>query len=248
MSGSAEETRKRLCTICARGGSKGVPGKNTRVLAGRPLIAHSIQHALDSGLFDRIAVSSDDEDILAVSKAAGADLLIRRPDVLASDTADKLGAIRHAVETSEDLTGTRFDVMVDLDTTSPLRTADDILGAVTMLEREGWGNVLTAMPARRSPYFNQIERHPDGRLAPAKPLPAALHRRQDAPETFDMNASIYVWRRDRFFEGPTLFEADTGLWIMPLDRSWDIDEPMDFEIVSFLMERRGSDVPGGGQG
>ena len=238
---------RRLCTICARGGSKGVPGKNTRLLAGRPLIAHSIEQARDSGVFETIAVSSDDEAILAAAADAGADLLIERPDALASDTADKLGAIRHAVETAEARTGTEYDVLVDLDTTSPLRTADDVRGAVRLLEEEGWGNVLTAMPARRSPYFNQIERHPDGRLAPTKSLPAALHRRQDAPETFDMNASIYVWRRDRFFAGPTLFETDTGLWVMPQERSWDIDEPLDFEIVSFLLSRRAGGASGGGR-
>src|SRR5690242_8213520 len=99
-----------LCTICARGGSRGVPGKNARVIAGRPLIAHSIQQARDSGLFRYIAVSSDSAEILGAARAAGADILVQRPDNLATDVAAKPPAIRHCVEEVERTTGLAFDV------------------------------------------------------------------------------------------------------------------------------------------
>src|ERR1700704_6139778 len=115
---------KRLCTICARGGSKGVKGKNLRPLLGRPLIAHSLEQARSCGLFELIAVSSDASEILEVARAFGADLLIQRPDELASDTAAKIPAIRHAVLEAESRSAQHFDTLVDLDATSPLRIPD----------------------------------------------------------------------------------------------------------------------------
>src|SRR5579872_5457966 len=119
----------RLCTICARGGSKGVPGKNIRELLGKPLIAHSLDQARACGLFYAIAVSSDSDEILDVAKRFGADVLVRRPEEMASDTAAKLPAIRHCVEGAEKALGRTFPVFVDLDATSPLRLPADISGA-----------------------------------------------------------------------------------------------------------------------
>lgn len=228
---------KRLCTICARGGSKGVPSKNSREIADAPLISHTIRQARQCDLFDFIAVSSDSIDILEIARAEGVDLAMERPAELATDSAAKLPAIRHAVETAEAHAGTSFETLVDLDATSPLRNADDIRACVEMIETGGAGCVITAMPSRRSPYFNLIERNGNGVLGPAKPLGALLDRRQDSPQCFDMNASIYAWNRDRFMRDPSIFEADTQLHVMPLERSWDIDEEIDFEIVRFLMQR-----------
>ncbi|PWF48932.1 acylneuraminate cytidylyltransferase family protein [Massilia glaciei] len=229
---------KRICTICARGGSKGVPGKNMRLLAGKPLLAHSIEQARACGLFDVVAVSSDDAAILAAATAYGADLAITRPHELATDTAAKLPVIRHAVETAEARCGLRFDTMVDLDATSPLRSVEDIVNAVRLLEEEGAGNVITGMPARRSPYFNLVERDAAGRVGLAKTLATPVFRRQDAPACFDMNASIYAWRRAVLFEAPGLFNADTRLYEMPEERSIDIDSEVDFLLVELLINRR----------
>lgn len=229
---------KRLCTICARGGSKGVPGKNVKLINGIPLIGHSIAQALASGLFDTIAVSSDSEQILAQAKAHGAHLLIERPPELATDSAAKLPVIRHAVETAERMRGYRFDTLVDLDATSPLRVADDIVQAVALLEHEGAGNVVTAMPARRSPYFNLIEVDAQGKVGLSKRLAVPVTRRQDAPQCYDMNASIYVWRRDVLFEAPGLFDDHTRLYVMPEERSIDIDSELDLRVVEMLMAER----------
>ncbi len=231
----------RLCTICARGGSKGVPGKNLRPLAGKPLLAHSIGHALDSGLFAAVAVSSDDPAILETARAWGADLLIERPPELASDTAAKAPAIRHAVASAEARLGTTFEVLVDLDATAPLRLPADIAGAVRRLEDDpAAGNVITAAPARRSPYFNLVELDADGTARLSKPLPRTVVRRQDAPPCFDMNASIYVWRREPFMTLPYVFDDRTRLFVMPHDRSIDIDDETDFLIVDLLMQRQGA--------
>jgi CMP-N,N'-diacetyllegionaminic acid synthase len=228
----------RICTICARGGSKGIPGKNLHILMGKPLIGHSVRQALDSGLFDIVAISSDSEAILQAGAAEGAVHLIHRPAELASDQADKTPVMRHAVDSVERETGYQFQTMVDLDATSPLRDVSDIESCIKMVEIEGHGNVLTAMPARRSPYFNQIEQRINSGWGVCKPPDQTVTGRQGAPATFDMNASIYAWSRTSFMAGPKLFTPDTAVHVMPLERSWDIDEPIDLEVVAFLMERK----------
>ena len=227
----------RLCTICARGGSKGVPGKNIRELLGKPLIAHSIEQARASGLFEAVAVSSDSEAILEAARQAGADVLVRRPDEMATDTAGKLPAIEHCFRTAEQELGKQFPVFVDLDATSPLRIPEDIVGAVRLLEDRGVSSVITGAPARRSPYFNLVELDENDVVFVSKTPAKPILRRQDAPRCFDMNASIYVWRRDRFLEEPAVFYSDTLLFEMPESRSIDIDSDIDWELVQLLMQR-----------
>jgi N-acylneuraminate cytidylyltransferase/CMP-N,N'-diacetyllegionaminic acid synthase len=231
----------RLCTICARGGSKGVPDKNIRLLDGRPLVVHSIDQARASGLFELVAVSSDSPAILAAARAGGADLLIERPPEMATDTAGKLPAIRHAWLAVEARVGRRFEVLVDLDCTSPLRLPADIAGAVRLLEETDAHNVITGAPAHRSPYFNLVEvTNEVAHLS--KTLPQAVWRRQDAPRCYDMNASIYVWRREPFLSEPFVFDGTTRLFEMPRARSLDIDEEIDFTIVELLWRRRAQDI------
>ncbi len=230
---------KAICTILARGGSKGVPGKNIRPLLGKPLIAYTIEQAWESGLFQAVAVSSDSDDILATARDHGVDHIIRRPAEMADDTAGKYPGIRHCVLEVEEATGARFDCIVDLDPTSPLRSVDDILGAVALWqENGGQGTVITGAPARRSPYFNLVERDAGGFVRLVKPPEGTIQRRQDAPECWDMNASIYVYNRDRFVADPGLFDELTDIFVMPEERSVDIDSPLDFKLVELLMAER----------
>jgi CMP-N,N'-diacetyllegionaminic acid synthase len=228
----------RICTICARGGSKSIKNKNIVEIAGKPLIAYTLEQARSSKLFDLIAVSSDSPEILKVAGDYGADLLVNRPDELASDAAAKLPVIRHCVNAAEEKKQTKFDVIVDLDATSPLRNVEDIKGAVQLLENEKVSNVITAAPAHRSPYFNLVELDDTGVVRLSKNTGNAIVRRQDSPKCFDMNASIYVWRRDALFDHPTLFNEDTRLFVMPEERSRDIDSELDLEFVEFLMKKR----------
>lgn len=225
----------RLCTICARGGSKGVKGKNIRELLGKPLIAHSIAQAKASELFELIAVSSDSDAILQASNDFGANILVKRPSEMASDTSPKVPAIRHCVKEVEKITGQRFDTLVDLDATSPLRTSEDIVAAVALLEEKEVANVITASPARRSPYFNLVELNELGVVELSKLPKTPIVRRQDAPKCYDMNASIYVWKYEALFRDPAIFQKDTLLYVMPEDRSIDIDSELDFMFVEFLM-------------
>lgn len=230
---------KRLATICARGGSKSVQNKNLRLLAGRPLIAWTVMQARASGLFDRIVVSSDDEAILVAAVDAGADEAINRPAAMATDTAAKVPAIHHALVEAERRCAMKFEILVDLDATAPLRLTQDIAGAVSLLEKTGVTSVITGAPAHRSPYFNLVERQTDGSVRLSKNPEATVVRRQDAPMCFDMNASIYAWRRDGFVVDPKVFYPDTQLYEMPPERSHDIDSELDFIIVEVLFARLG---------
>ncbi|MFB6463432.1 acylneuraminate cytidylyltransferase family protein [Bradyrhizobium tunisiense] len=227
-----------LCTICARGGSKGVVGKNARDLLGKPVLAWSIAQARETGLFDAIAFSSDSDALLDAALKAGADIAIRRPDEMATDTAPKLPAIRHCLEQAIAQTGKTPEIFVDLDVTSPLRLASDITGAVALLRASGARNVITGAPARRSPYFNLVEQRADGSVGLSKPADPPITRRQDAPRCFDMNASIYVWRVASFLEQPAVFYPDTRLFEMPEERSIDIDSDLDFALVELLLRQR----------
>jgi N-acylneuraminate cytidylyltransferase/CMP-N,N'-diacetyllegionaminic acid synthase len=228
---------RRLCTICARAGSKGVPDKNIRPLFGKPLVAHSVEQALASRLFALVAVSSDSPALLAAAKAAGADLLIDRPAEMAHDAADKLPAIQHAWQMSERLTGRNYTILTDLDCTAPLRLTEDIAGALALVESGAADNAISVAPARHSPYFNLLETNGEGFGGLSKPVNPPIVRRQDAPPCYDINASIYVWRREAFLAKPYLYGARTRLYVMPPERSVDIDSELDFQFVEFLMGR-----------
>jgi len=230
---------KRICSICARGGSKGVKNKNIRPLLGKPLIAHSILQAKEADCFDCIAVSSDSQEILDIAKKWGADYLIKRPDDMASDFSAKLPSIQHCVEETEKIIGYTVDTVVDLDATSPLRSVDDILNSIKMFEKSNnSSNLITASPSRRSPYFNLVELNDDNYVRRSKTLDTAIVRRQDSPKCFDMNASIYIWKRKSFFEKKKVLDDDTILFVMPEERSIDIDSELDFEIVEMLFQKK----------
>jgi N-acylneuraminate cytidylyltransferase/CMP-N,N'-diacetyllegionaminic acid synthase len=233
----AYKSQKIICSICARGGSKGVPGKNIKLIAGRPLIAHSIKHAIDTGIFDLIVVSSDSDEILKISKESGVNLAIKRPESLATDTSAKIPVIKHCIKMAEEASGLTFDIVVDIDATSPLRLAEDITGCVDMLINSNVKNVITGSISRRSPYFNLVE-EVDGVVKLSKQLAAGVVRRQDAPISYDMNASIYVWKKDALFNNEVLFLDDTKIYVMPEDRSVDIDSLLDYKIVELMLNER----------
>ena len=232
------EGMKRICTICARGGSKGVPGKNIQPLLGKPLLAHSIEQAQASGLFDAIALSSDSEEILSTGRLWNIAHEVRRPEPLSTDGASKLAAIAHCVEAIEKNEQKSFDIVVDLDVTSPLRSVDDIRNAVHLLESGDADNVVSGTRSRRSPYFNLVEADERGYVQLSKPLATPIVRRQDSPNCYDLNASIYVWRRKGLSQESSLFQPRTALFEMPEERSWDIDTDLDFMIVQELMKRK----------
>jgi CMP-N,N'-diacetyllegionaminic acid synthase len=230
-----------LCSVCVRGGSKGVPNKNIRSLLGKPLLIYSLDQARQSGLFDCIVVSSDSPNILQMAKDLGVDHAIERPQELATDSAAKLPVIQHCFQTVENISGIKFDIVVDLDATSPLRNQYDLEGVLELLENRTLQNdsvtsVITGAPARRSPYFNLVELDESGGIhlsGKRQEVLKAIVRRQDAPPCFDMNASIYAWWRDSLLKSDHVFQTGTRLYVMPKERSVDIDSELVFAGLSF---------------
>ena len=225
----------RLCTICARGGSKGVKNKNLRPLLGKPLLAHTVEQALAAGIFADIVVSSDSPEILQAARDAGVNLAIERPAPLATDKSDKSPAILHCASEAERHTGKRYDTFVDLDVTAPLRRPEHIRGAVELLETTDASNVFSVCPSRRSPYYNMVEIDAEGTARVVKPIDPPALRRQDVPPTYDMNASVYAWKRQAFFaEQAAVFMQRSRLYVMPEGTLFDLDSEFDFHMIEAL--------------
>lgn len=222
-----------ICTICARGGSVGVPRKNVRSLCGKPLIGWTIEQALAAPSIDAVYVSTEDDEIAAVAESFGAVVPYRRPAALADSSAPKVPVIQHLVETVEAL-GVTVTKVVDLDPTSPLREVTDIESAVALLD-DNSDAVITAYPAEKNPYFNMVERKQDGSIGLVV-AGSKFAGRQTAPRVFSMNASIYVWHRRTLDLG--LWGGSLQLYEMPRERSIDIDSELDFAIVEYLLAQR----------
>lgn len=220
-----------ICTICARGGSQGVPRKNVRDLLGKPLIAYTIEQAKACHQIDAVYVSTDDDEIAEVARAYGANVPFMRPKELATSEAGKLPAILHLVDHVA-ASGVKISRIVDLDPTSPLRLVSDIDAALSLLD-DTTDVVITGYEADKNPYFNMVEAKEDGQMRLVKTADGAVLARQAAPKVYAMNASIYVWHAHSVRTG--LWSGNTRLYEMPHERSVDIDNEIDFKLVSLLM-------------
>lgn len=223
-----------LATICARGGSQGVPGKNIRLLLGKPLIQYTIEQALACPLIDHVYVSTDDEAIAEVARQAGAQVPFLRPAEMATSTAAKIPVIQHLVDWVVD-SGIAVDKIVDLDPTSPLRLQEDIRACVEMLD-DKTDVVITGYLSTKNPYFNMVEQKENGYYSLVQHVPGGVNQRQRAPKVYAMNASIYVWHPHTLSKG--LWDGNAKLHIMPHERSIDIDEPIDLKLVELLMKEQ----------
>jgi CMP-N-acetylneuraminic acid synthetase len=223
-----------LCTICARGGSKGLTNKNLLKIGDKSLIGHTLTQAKAIDAIDCIIVSSDSNEILKEGEIYAADILLQRSAKLASDDAGKIDAIIDCLNHAESNLNKHFDYVIDLDVTSPLRNLIDIENCLEFTKDQGFKNLITVTNSKKNPYFNQIEITNEG-----PQLVKSGHNikgRQSAPKVYDMNASIYVWSRDFLINEKTLFSRDTIVYDMPEERSLDIDNELDFKIVKHLIE------------
>lgn len=226
------DRKKILALITARGGSKGLPRKNLLPAGGCPLIAWTIAAAAGAELIGRVVVSTEDDEIMDVARAWGADVPFRRPHALATDTASSIDVVLHALD---QLPG--YDYVVLLQPTSPLRTAADIDAALRMVEASGAPGCVSVCQATQSPYW-MYRLDDDGRLTPLFESQATLARRQDIPPVYVLNGAIYVARVDwlratRNFLGPGCIA-----YPMSVERSLDIDTPEDFEQFNRTVDRR----------
>jgi len=225
----------KVAAICARGGSKGVVKKNLRILAGKPLIAHTIEQALDCGVFSRVVVSTDDPEIAAVAREFGAEAPFLRPAELARDDSPKWPVFRHLIESLEKMYGLKIDILADLDTGTPLRNYSDIQGSVNALTESDADVVITAYSAERNPYFNMVEQDGDY-VKIVKSAGGVITRRQDAPAVYSLTPSVFAMRRDFIMRSSHWSEGRVKIYEVPRERAIDIDSNFDFLLVEFLMQ------------
>lgn len=228
-----------LITICARGGSKGIPGKNIKPLNGKPLIGYTIDVAREfQAAFGRvdIALSTDSDEIMQTAAACGLESEYKRPASLGGDTVGKIDAIRDVVLFYEQKNKKRYDYVLDLDVTSPLRNLDDLRQAFELLRAdENAVNLFSVSPAGRSPYFNMVEQKANGYYAQVKQPEGHVFTRQSAPAVYDMNASFYFYRRVFFESGYQGAITDNSLVYVVPHLCFDLDHPVDFEFLSYLL-------------
>lgn len=217
--------------IFARGGSKGLPGKNIKELGGIPLLAHGIRLANAMDRVERVYVSTDDAQIAAVAAQYGAEV-IDRPAALATDTASEWMAWRHAIEHVRSR-GLDFDTFLSLPATSPLRNAQDIDNCLDALD-DDTDVVITVTPAARSPYFNMVSTDAAG-LAHVVLGSAEFKRRQDVPPVYDITTVAYVARPDFILSQEGLFAGRVRPVFVPKERAVDIDDEYDFKVAQALL-------------
>ena len=231
--------KKILIFIGARGGSKGVKGKNIRPLCGRPLIVYTIKQALQWRKADRVIVSTDSPKIARIAKRAGAQVPFLRPAPLASDTAPKGLAIHHALVECERIFNEQYDIVVNLDATAPVRTTKDLDNCLKIFLRDRPKTLFSVVSPSRNPYFNMVEKKGKGKVVICKTLKNTINRRQDAPAVYAMNASIYFYRRDYILRSPKAhpISDDTRIYVMDDFAGIDIDREIDFQFIEFLLKK-----------
>ncbi|MGB4114924.1 MAG: acylneuraminate cytidylyltransferase family protein [Polaromonas sp.] len=220
--------------IFARGGSKGVKHKNIYPVAGKPLIAHSIESALASKSVSRVVVSTDDALIADAARTCGADIL-ERPAELAGDSTPEIMAWRHAIDSFPALfTGSRAQPFISLPATSPLRAPEDVDAALARFHSHPCDVLFGISPAHRNPYLNMVTIDECGLIKIAVSGSAAV-RRQDVPEMYDVTTCVYVGDAAYLQSCTRLMQGRVGYVIIPPERALDIDTPYDIYLAELLL-------------
>jgi N-acylneuraminate cytidylyltransferase len=222
-----------LALIPARGGSKGVTRKNIREVGGKPLIAWTIEAAKASRHIDRLILSSDDQNIIDVAAALGCEVPFVRPAELATDEADAMSVVRHALSALHD----RYDYLLLLQPTSPMRIVDDIDGAIELCIARNAPACISVCEPEKSPYW-MLELDAGEVVRPLFPPERIAHRRQDVPRVFALNGAVYFGSATQLAAGKTFLMPGAVGYIMPKERSFDIDSELDLQIVDFLLRAR----------
>ncbi|WP_447511903.1 acylneuraminate cytidylyltransferase family protein [Acinetobacter geminorum] len=220
--------------IFARGGSKGLPGKNIKPLAGKPLLQYSIDTALASDLIEQVFVSTDDQAIAQVAIEGGA-ILIERPAELATDQSPEWLSWRHAVEWATEHYGS-FDGFVSLPATSPLRSQEDVEAAILKRQAEAADICIAVTPASRSPYFNMVKYNEAGFVELVNQPEGEVSRRQDAPKVFDITTVVYATTPEFVLNSYGLFSGKVASIEVPKARAVDIDDIYDFRLAEAIIK------------
>ena len=221
--------------ICARGGSKGLPGKNLKILDGDPLVVRAIKQIKQIDRIDRILVSTDSRGIAEVAISAGAEVPFMRPSELAEDDSPEWDVWRHAVTYLKEVEGGCPDLLMVVPPTAPLRSKDDLESILDEYERGQADIVITVTDAHRSPYFNQVKIGDLGLASLAIHPKTSITRRQDTPEIFDVTTVAYVARPEFIMEKEGIFEGNVRTVFVPKERALDIDTDLDFRLAEFFL-------------
>lgn len=230
-----------LITICARGGSKGIPGKNIKQIANKPLIYYTLRTAVEFSKAQKdchIILSTDSGIIKETVKSIGfpeIDLSYARPDQLANDTAGKLDVIKDVLSFAQVKNNVQYDYVFDLDVTSPLRNIKDLEESFRLIRNNKEAlNLFSVNPASRNPYFNMVEENGNGYVSLCKK--GDFLTRQSAPKVYDMNASFYIYTATFFQQEQRKVITDHSIIYEMPHICFDLDHPIDFEFMAFLIE------------
>lgn len=222
-----------LFLTCARNGSKGVVDKNIIDVAGKPLMHYTLELLREFGDKADLVLSTDGDPIKSSCEGL-VDYIVDRPDELAGDEIGRTPVLKHALEKAEEYFAVQYDYIFDFLVTAPIRNNKDIQACLDYIEQDHVDNVITAVPSHRNPYFNMVELK-EG--APKVVMDETVFvRRQDAPATYDMNGSIYAWKRKSFLEGAKLFTSKTKLHVMDERSGVDVDTEFDLEVLRSLLK------------
>lgn len=234
-----------LITICARGGSKGIPGKNIRSLNGKPLLHYTFNRAFEfAELYNAdIQLSTDDQKIIKCAESINYRTDYVRPKHLATDEAGKVDVIRHAYKFAEELNDKSYDYLLDLDVTSPLRTNKDLKKAFDKLKNDNNAlNIFSVSPASRNPYFNMVEEKKENDYVQLVKSIGEIKSRQEAPTVYDMNASFYFFTRE-FLEGDYHTSVTERSLAYLMDHiCFDLDHPLDFTVMEIMLRENLLDI------
>ena len=227
--------KKPICFIGARGGSKGVKRKNTRPLIGKPLIAYTIESAIDSQLFSNVIVSTEDEEIAGIAKKFGAEVPFMRPKKLATDNASMFSVWKHGILKLKKL-GYDFEMMVHRDCTVPFIRIKDIKGTIELLKDKKCDGVFAVYKQHLNPYFNMVETNQKGFLQISKKTKIPVKRRQDAPIVYQMNGlfAIYI---DKLLKYKTHIGPKILPYEIPPETGLMIDTEMEFKLAELLVKQ-----------
>lgn len=228
---------KIVAAIFARGGSKGVPRKNIKMLGDKPLIAYSIEVALSVETIDRVVVSTDDEEIAAVARKYGAEVPFMRPTELAQDNSPEWLSWQHLIEALQQ--EHPIDILVSVPATSPFRNRNDVEKCIqALVAHEDTDVVITVTEAHRNPYFNMVTLDPGGRANLVMQGEETIARRQDAPEVYDMTTVAYAANVPFIMEANSVFDGRMRAVIVPPERALDIDTSLDFAFAEFILRSK----------
>ena len=230
---------KILAIIPCRSGSKGLKDKNIKELCGKPLCAYTIESAINANCFDEVHFSTDSVEYAKIAEKYGAKVPFLRDSILATDTSSSWDVVKNVVQCYAKK-GKDFDAVMLLQATSPLRSSEDIVNAIKLLKEKSANAIVSVAETEHSPYWS-AELPADGDMAVFYERVKNAYRRQECAASFSLNGALYLVKLPYLFECENIFQEKCYAYVMPRERSFDIDTQFDFDLCRFLMSERMKD-------